>query len=219
VSSLANGYFVTFEGGEGVGKTSQLQFFEKRLKASSLVPEEKILFLREPGGTKIGEVIRSILLGLEYTEMVDYAEIMLFEAARVQIVEERIKPVLERGGIVVCDRFYDSTEAYQGYARGLNLQDVRQLNRIAAQGCHPDTTFLLSLDAEVALARATIGGADRMEQEDINFHVRVHQGYLNIAADNPERVVPIDASGTIDEIADTIWQIFENRYKEAQVGR
>lgn len=204
---MSKGIFVTFEGGEGSGKTTQITLLESRIK--NKFPEKEVLVLREPGGTPLGEEIRAILLDVAHTGMADNAELMLYEAARVQLVCERIKPALEAGIIVVCDRFYDSTTAYQGFARGLNLEDVKLLNWIASLGLVPDATYLMDGEAKILLQRAAKRGpADRLEQEDVDFHERVRQGFLSIAMEEPERFAVLDATKTIEVLAAEIWEDF-----------
>lgn len=192
--------FVTFEGGEGCGKSTQLALVARRLELAG-VP---VRTLREPGGTAVGEAIRAILLDPQHSGLDDTAEILLYEAARAQLIAEVIEPALQAGEVVLCDRFYDSTTAYQGYARGIPLADVEALNRAATGGLTPDRTILLDIDPAVGLSRATSHGADRLEAEDLAFHSRVRVGFLAIAAAEPERVRLVDASGEVDEVAEKV---------------
>ncbi len=194
------GVFVTFEGGEGSGKSTQLERFVERMTNAGY----EVLFLREPGGTRVGEVVRDALLDPAHVEMDARAELLLYEASRAQLVAERIKPALARGVVVVCDRHYDSSTAYQGYGRGLPLPEVEALNRFATGGLVPNLTIVLDLDPAYGLERATRLGADRLEAEEIDFHARLREGYLAIAAAEPERVVVVDAHGTVDEVAERI---------------
>ncbi len=191
------GVFITFEGGEGCGKSTQLRLLAHRLEAAGL----NVRALREPGGTAVGEAIRSILLDPENTDLGDNAELLLYEAARAQLVTELIEPALEAGEIVLCDRFYDSTTAYQGYARGIPLPEVAALNRAATGGLTPDRTVLLDIDPALGIQRATAEGADRLEAEDLAFHARVRAGFLDIAADERARIRVVDASGSVDAVA------------------
>jgi dTMP kinase len=192
-----HGLFITFEGGEGSGKSTQLKLVAKRLENAG-VPAR---VLREPGGTLVGEAIRSLLLDPEHTGLDARAELLLYEAARAQLVAEVIEPALEAGEVVFCDRFFDSTTAYQGYARGLPLDEVHVLNASATGGVTPDRTLVFDIDPELGVERATSQGADRLEGEDRTFHEAVREGFLAIAADEPGRVRVIDASGTVDEVA------------------
>lgn len=199
VSDTSRGLFITFEGGEGAGKSSHITALAKFLESQSY----KVLLVREPGGGIIGEAIRSILLNPNHDELVSRAELFLYEAARAQIVESTIRPALESGTVVLCDRFYDSTTAYQGYARGLDLDMITQLNSMATAGLVPDRTIVLDLPAEEGLRRATANSApDRLESEASAFHEAVRSGFLSIAAAEPNRIRVVDASlGVID-----VWQ-------------
>lgn len=194
---MTRGYFITFEGGEGTGKSTQLAILARRLETAGI----PVRTLREPGGTSVGEAVREVLLHPDNDGLDSRAELLLYEAARAQLVAEVIEPALEAGETVLCDRFFDSTTAYQGYGRGLPLDEIAELNRIAAGGTTPDLTILFDLDVEVGLRRATANGADRLESEDVAFHRRVREGFLAIADSERSRVRVIDASGTPDEIA------------------
>jgi len=194
------GIFISFEGGEGTGKSTHMRRLAMELESLG----HNVSCFREPGGTIVGEAVRAILLDPEHEELVSTAELILYEAARAQLIAERITPALEAGDTVLCDRFFDSSTAYQGHARGLPLEDIATLNRIATGGLRPDLTVILSLDPIVGIERATPNFADRIEAEDISFHVKVHEGYLTIAAAEPDRCVVIDASGTIDEVYELV---------------
>lgn len=183
----STGTFITFEGGEGAGKTTHINFLSAALRQSG----REVLCLREPGCTRIGENLRTVVLDAKNTDMADETELLIYEAARAQIVHEIIAPALGRGAVVLCDRFYDSTIAYQAYGRGLSREFVRQANEFACQGVRPDRTILLETlaSAEVGLERATHHGhADRMEQAGIDFHTRVNRAFADIAAAEPQRV-------------------------------
>jgi len=184
--------FITFEGIEGSGKTTQIQLLMDWLKARS----DQVLLTREPGGTSIGEQIRAVLLNPINTEMTPEAEILLFSAARAQIVREVLRPRLEEGWIVICDRFADSTLAYQGYGHGLPLDDLLHITEFATGGLWPDLTIYLDLDVETGLRRkaATPEEWNRMEAKAIAFHQRVRAGYLQLAQQNPDRWLVLDAS-------------------------
>jgi dTMP kinase len=181
------GVFITFEGGEGTGKSTQMRILAEYLESRGL----EICCFREPGGTEIGEKIRTILLDKEQDDMNPLAELMLYEAARAQVVSQLIVPALEAGKIVFCDRFVDSTVAYQGYGRGIDPQTVKYFNTVAMDGCVPDRTILLLLNPEEGLLRATkhsLEKGDRMESAGRDFHQRVYEGFSAIAAAEPERV-------------------------------
>jgi len=191
------GIFITFEGGEGCGKSTQQRMLARRLEAAG----HTVRTLREPGGTIVGEAVRSLLLDPEHAGLDPIAEVLLYEASRAQLIAEVIEPALEAGEVVLCDRFFDSSTAYQGHARGLPLAQIESLNRIATGGLLPDRTLLLDIDAVLGIQRATSNGADRLEAEDIAFHERVRAGFLRIAAENPERVHVVDASGSVEDVA------------------
>lgn len=194
------GAFITFEGGEGCGKSTQIRLLARRLEGAGA----SVRMLREPGGTRIGESVRSILLDPDHEALDARAELLLYEAARAQLVAEVIEPALAAGEIVLCDRFFDSTTAYQGYGRGLPLDEIGALNAVATGGLRPDRTVLLDLGVEEGLARATAHGADRLEAEHASFHQRVRDGFLKIAAEQPERVLVVDASGQVEEVAERV---------------
>ncbi|MBP7688847.1 MAG: dTMP kinase [Thermoflexales bacterium] len=190
--------FITFEGPEGCGKTTQIKLLAEALTARGC----DVLSLREPGGTSIGDQIREVLHDLRNTEMHARAEILLYNAARAQIVEQRIKPHLAAGGIVLCDRFADSTLAYQGYGRGLDLADVRHIVAFATQNLKPDLTLYLDIDVEAGLARRRIGGGEwnRMDDQTVEFYRRVREGYRALMAEEPQRWVSIDAARSVAEV-------------------
>lgn len=178
------GIFITFEGGEGVGKSTQIRLLALRLEAAGI----PVLCVREPGGTAVGEAIRSILLDPKNTALSPRAELLLYAAARAQIVDEVIAPALLQGNVVLCDRFQDSTMAYQGIARGLGSEIVDQANQLACVDLTPRRTIVLALEPELSLERAVKRGADRLEGEGLAFHTKVHEGFALIAGNDPERV-------------------------------
>lgn len=184
--------FITFEGGEGVGKSTNIEFCRQLIEQQGM----DVIVTREPGGTEIAEIIREQLLKKTHKEkMSDVAELLLVFAARAQHIEAFVKPALERGTWVLCDRFTDSTIAYQGYGRGLALSTITQLKTIAQMGVEPDITFLLDAPIEIGMSRAKARGpADRFEVEQLDFFSRVREGFLAIAQESPERVKRIDAS-------------------------
>lgn len=203
-TAVGPGIFITFEGGEGAGKTTHITFLATCLRNMG----HEVLCLREPGGTAISEALRSLVLDPDNTAMSDQTELLVYEAARAQIIKEVIIPALARGAVVLLDRFYDSTVAYQAYGRGLSLSFVRQANIFACQGIHPCRTILLTADAsaEVGLERATHHGmADRLEQAGADFHARVNAAFMRIAAENPARVRVVSSAGSKDETARAIF--------------
>lgn len=207
------GGFVTLEGGEGCGKSTQSALLAERLRAEGLA----VVQLREPGGTAIGDELRELLLHPSHGPVDPWAELFMYEAARAQLVSERVLPALREGAVVVCDRFFDSTTAYQAHARGLDPKRVSELNRIAAQGASPDATVVLDIDPVLGLARATGQGADRLESEDLAFHGRVREGFLAIAASEPARVAVVDASGSPEEVFEALWAEAAPRLRSAGV--
>jgi len=192
----ARGVFITMEGGEGVGKSTQGRLLADALRAAGLA----VLETREPGGTPAGDRIRELLLDPD-AHIAPIAEVLLYEASRAELVADVIGPALAGGTTVLCDRFYDSTTAYQAFGRGLDMDMVRALNSAATNGLSPDITVYLALPVEDAMPRATVGGADRIEGESHDFHVRVLRGFEAIAAAEPGRVLRVDASGTPQEVA------------------
>ena len=188
--------FITFEGIEGCGKSTQA-----RMLKEFLVKEGKSVFLtREPGGPKIAEEIREILLSVENKEMLPQTEVLLYMASRSQHTGEWIIPELEKGKIVISDRYYDSTFAYQGAARKINGKLIDTIRRYATFGLIPDITFLVDLPEEIGLSRILVKDADRLEQESMEFHKRVRVGFLDLAKKEPERFVVLDGNKSIKEI-------------------
>ena len=188
------GVFVTFEGGDGVGKSTHIRFVADELRRAG----REVVCLREPGGTGIGESLRAMVLDPENGEISSEAELLMYEAARAQLVCEVIRPALERGAVVLCDRFADSTIAYQAYGRGLPLDFVRRANAFATGGIVPDRTILLVLgNTRKSLARATGAGAgDRMEQAGEVFHSRVNRAFLKLAKRDPKRIRIVRSSSS-----------------------
>jgi len=182
-----SGLFITLEGCEGSGKSTQMAHLADRLRRAGA----DVHALREPGGTAVGEQVREILLSPAHQGMDAVTEVLLYEAARAEHVAHVIRPALETGAIVVCDRYADSSTAYQGYGRGLDLAMVRSLNDWATGGLVPDCTLILDVPPAEGLALATHEGADRLEREVIAFHERVREGYLAMAREEPERFVVI----------------------------
>ena len=204
---MSKGMFITFEGADGSGKTTQFRLFAKFLEEKGYI----VLTTREPGGTQISEKIRDIILDPANMEMSDMTEALLFAASRAQHVSQLIKPAVAEGTIVLCDRFMDSSIAYQGYARGLG-DCVRVINEYAVQGMQPDLTFFLDLSPEDGRKRNIAAGkADRMEKQDIAFHDKVYEGYKQLAQIYSQRYVVIDASGTKEEVQERIRRSFFER--------
>ena len=201
------GLFITFEGGEASGKSTQVKRLERRLERSG----RKSLTVHEPGYTRIGSAIRQLLLhASDGSLMRNETEVLLFAASRAQLVGEVVRPALEKGLVVVSDRFYDSTMVYQGIGRGLDVGFIRSLNEFAVGPCHPDRTFLLDLEVEESRVRQMrrvrpVGREDRMEQLPKDFFERVRRGYLEVARAEPDRVKIIDAARTEDEVEEAIW--------------
>ena len=195
------GIFITFEGGEGVGKSTQILLLAWRLEAAGV----EVLRIREPGGTRIGEKIRAILLDTENIDLDSTSELLLYEAARAQLVSQVISPALRRGVTVLCDRFTDSTLAYQGVARGLGFALTEQANQLGSKGLIPDRTILLTLDAEQALRRAVKEGADRLEAEGPGFHRKVMLAFSQIAERYPERVRLVESLAGKRETAEAVF--------------
>lgn len=193
--------FITFEGGEGSGKSVQTKELYRRLSQLAI----PALLTHEPGGTPFGKRLGRWLKWAQDTDISPLTELMLFNASRAQLVTEVIQPALERGKVVISDRYADSTTAYQGYGRGLDLEMVKAVNNAATQGLTPNLTILLDIPAEEGLARKRVKRQDRFEREGLAFHHRVREGYLKLAGDEPERWLVIDATQTKEEIAQIIW--------------
>ena len=200
--------FITFEGPEGCGKTTQLPALADYLRQSG----HEVILTREPGGTVIGDQVRTVLLSTENTTMLPRTEILLFQASRAQLVEEVIRPQLARGCVVLCDRFADSTIAYQGYGYRQDLMRLHMIVDFAVQGLIPDLTVLLDLDVEVGLRRKSGDGQlNRLDAYELDFHRRVRRGYHQLAAQQPERWVTIDAGRPLSEVQADIRQVVLSR--------
>ena len=191
------GLFITLEGADGCGKSTQAAILADRIAATG----REVVRLREPGGTAVSEKIRALVLDPENSEMAPECELLLFEASRAQLVRQVIEPALARGAVVVCDRFYDSTFAYQAAGRSLAGPTIRAASALGSCGVAPDRTLVLDMDTDAALSRATRDGADRMEAEGVAFQRRVREGYLRLVAEEPRRVRRVDATGTVEEVA------------------
>ena len=202
------GKFITFEGCEGCGKSTQVKLFNEYLTKNQ-IPH---IFTREPGGEKISEEIRRILLDANNKEMTDECEALLYAASRVQHLSDRVEPALQQGKLVICDRYVDSSLAYQAYARGLGVDFVSKINAFALTKYLPDVTIFIDLTPEAAFLRKH--GADendRLEQAGMAFHQRVYEGYKALAEQEPDRIVAVDGNKTPQEIFADVLQIFRNR--------
>ena len=205
--------FITFEGIDGCGKSTQISWFEKTLKEKG-IPS---VVTREPGGTKIGQAIRKILLDLDNAHMVPLAELFLYAADRAQHVSEVINPALEAGKWVISDRYFDATTVYQGVVLGRHEKLIEQLNREATLGCKPDITFLLDCPAEVALQRRAKRGkkGDRFERKTLDFHIKIRYGYLALADTYKDRFKIIDSTLPEDRVARRIREVIDPYFESA----
>ena len=198
------GLFITFEGADGSGKSTQLKLAAEYLQKKGM----ETISTRDPGGTPLGSKIREILLHHD-GKVADYCELFLYLADRAQHIDEKIIPALEEGKTVLCDRYVDSTLAYQGYARGLDKEEIFKLNNIVARGLMPDLTFVFDVSTEVSAQR--VGKTkDRLESEAVEFHQKVREGFLDLAKKYPERIKVIDANNGIDEIHASVIEILKN---------
>ena len=204
--------FITLEGPEGSGKTTQARLLARWLEEQG----HRIVLTREPGGTPIGDQIRDVLHDSRNTEMAARTEILLYSASRAQHTAEKIRPALAAGRIVVSDRFADSTYAYQGYGRGLDLEMLRTITRIATGGLQPDLTIYIDITPEEGLHRRRAGGDEwnRLDAEPLQFHQRVRSGYLELARLEPHRWVVIDGSGTVEEVQARVRAVVQARQGE-----
>jgi dTMP kinase len=202
--------FITFEGVDLCGKTTQAEILINKLKGYGF----EVVFVREPGGTRISELIRNILLDKENVEMCDVTELFLFSASRAQLVGEVIIPALNSGKVVICDRFYDSTLAYQGYGRGIDIEKIKVVNELASSGLVPDLTFLIDIPVSEIYnrRRQKYGDFDRMENSGVEFYERVRNGYLELAR-REKRFCVINGLRGIDEISSEIWSIVSEKLK------
>ena len=201
---MKRGYFITFEGGEGAGKSIQVEILVSHLHEEGY----SVVVTREPGGTRIGEQIRAITHNQENVDLEAIAEAYLMAASRAQHVAQLIEPALEAGKIVVCDRYVDSSIAYQGYGRKLGADTIKSLNTLAINGAVPDFTILLHISPEVGLKRRAKSrkGVDRLDMQQHDFYTRVSEGYLALAKQNPSRYVVIDAGKSIEVVAGAVWE-------------
>ena len=209
---MVAGRFITLEGGEGCGKSTQITLLAERLREAG----KEVLSTREPGGTELAERIRALVREESADPPNARAETLLFLASRAQLVENVIRPALASGTWVLCDRFADSTFAYQGYGRGLDIAGLKMLNSFATDGLIPDKTILLDVSPETAAKRmrireqATNTTADRMERAGDDFHMRLKNGFLEMAAAEPERFLVVAADGGEEEVAEKIWSLIRH---------
>lgn len=208
-----SGLFITFEGLDKAGKTTQIARLAARLEQRGYT----VTSTREPGGTPLCEEIRQLLMKKQSEKLVDEAELLLFSASRAQLLRERIWPELAAGHVVLCDRFADSTTAYQGYARGMDLEFIRHLNAYAIGNRWPDLTLFLDLTVDESFRRlgkvldTTKAEVDRFEIESRRFYEQVRKGFQELAAGHPERIVTLDAAQTVDALDEQIWKIVQKR--------
>ena len=210
---MSRGIFISMEGPDGSGKSTQIELIKEYLEKEG----KDVIITREPGGTRISEAIREIILNKDYTEMSPVTEMMLYAAARAQLVTEVIKPAINEGKVVICDRFLDSSLAYQSYGRGLG-DAVLQVNQYAVDGCMPDVTIYLRVDPRTGRQRIRTREQDRIESESERFHDRVHDGYEQLCLRYPDRITAIDAGGTIEEISQAILAEVTGKINEISRG-
>ena len=207
------GIFITIEGPDGSGKTTALQQVVPRLQQEM---NRKVVATREPGGSPIAEKIRSLILDPSHTDMDSRTEALLYAASRRQHLIEKVLPVLESGDVIFCDRFVDSSIAYQGYARGIGEEGIREINQFATEGIEPDVTLYIDVPAEVGIQRihANLDEREynRLDQEKLAFHEKVRAGYLQLAKANPERIVVVDGTMSREEVVEACYHIIKNRY-------
>ena len=204
------GSLITFEGIDGSGKSTQIQMLEHEFNKL----EVKYKTFREPGGTELSEKIRAILLDKENIELISTDESLLFAAARAQLTAEQIKPAIEKGEFVICDRFTDSTIAYQGYGRGLDIKQLEEINYIATAGLTPDITFILDISPEAAAVRMEAEASDRMEEMGVDFFRRIRGGYIQIKEKNPNRYRLINAEQSPENVFKEIKEIIMKQFEE-----
>ena len=198
-----SGLFITLEGGEGAGKTTIANAVIDKLSTLGI----ETLYTREPGGIKIAEKIREVILDRDHTEMDCRTEALLYAAARRQHLVEKVKPAMDEGRIVLCDRFVDSSIVYQGYARGIGMDEVREINQFAIEGFMPDLTIFFDIKPEIGLARIAANDSrevNRLDLEGLAFHELVYEGYKKQAKMNPERIVSVDATNSVETLTDEV---------------
>ncbi|MCT4564939.1 MAG: dTMP kinase [Maledivibacter sp.] len=207
---MMSGVFITFEGPDGSGKTTQIKLLEKYFKEKGY----DILITREPGGTNISEQIRNVILDKNNMEMDKITEALLYAASRAQHVAQIIKPALLEGKAIICDRFVDSSIVYQGIGRNLGIDFIKKINDMATAGTQPDITFLMKLSPELGLNRKfSSDECNRLDMEKLEFHNKVYEGYLKLESLYPQRIIGVDASKSIEELYKDIVKIVENKLK------
>lgn len=211
------GLFITLEGGEGAGKTTQISFIEQYLEEVGL----DYITTREPGGITISESIREIILDKHNTKMDGKTEALLYAAARRQHLVEKVIPALVEGKVVICDRFIDSSLAYQGYARGIGVEEVLEINKFAIGGYMPDLTIFLDIDVKEGLARVKgrNGEINRLDLEDITFHETVRNGYIELLRQEPNRIRKVDASQSVEDVSKEIINIIKDTLEKKQLKK
>ena len=206
-----SGLFITFEGVDGCGKTTQIKLLKEHLEKNN----KKVVLIREPGGTNISEKVRDIILDVNNDEMAPVCEMLLYAAARAQLVKQVINESLMDNAIVLCDRFIDSSFVYQGIARGIGIEKVKRINDIATDGLMPDVTLFFDIAPDVALKRRSMASSvDRIEKEKLEFHKMVYNGYKKIMAMYPDRIKRIDASCDIDQVTSQVFQKVQQKRDE-----
>jgi len=209
---LSGGLFITVEGGEGAGKTTLIAALQERFRQDR---GKDVIVTREPGGIPIAEAIRAVLLDRAHTRMDGRTEALLYAAARRQHLVEKIIPALRRGEIVICDRFVDSSLAYQGHARGVGIREVWEINRFATEDCMPHLTLLLDIEPQQGLSRISADGGrevNRLDVESLAFHRKVREGYRIVADMFPQRIVTLDASLSPERVAEEAWRHILNKF-------
>jgi dTMP kinase len=209
---MVRGVFITFEGCDGSGKSTQMKLIRERLEDAGI----DVLVTREPGGTEFGELVRRVLLDSSGPDRTSLAELFLYAASRAEIVHKVIMPALERGQVVLTERFADSTTVYQGYAGGIPVEDVETINNVATCGLVPDLTFVLDVnDPQVFHDRLAPKSKDKIEMRDDRYHAKVREGYRQLARNHPERVRLIDATlppqDVLAIVEDTVWKVLRNK--------
>ena len=200
--------FITFEGIDGSGKTTQIEMLKSKLSAKG----EKVVSFREPGGTKISETIRRILLSNQNSNLTDASEALLFFASRSQLLAEKITPFLEKEYFVICDRFNDSTIAYQGYGKSLSVEDLDYISKYSTDSFMPQLTFFLDISVDLSIRRRELKSNDRIENKGHEYLKRVRSGFIEIANKNPNRFIVIDGSEGIEDVSKKIWEIISDKY-------
>ncbi|XLE15062.1 dTMP kinase [Deinococcus altitudinis] len=204
--------FVSFEGPEGAGKSTQIRLLAARLEREGIVH----LLTREPGGTDIGGKLRELVLDTR-SHMSAMTEFLIYSASRAQLVGEVMRPALERGEVLVCDRYVDSSYAYQGHGRGLDMAQLRAVSEAATGGLTPDLTILLDIDPGLGLGRAArVGEPDRIEQAGLEFHARVREGFLSLAAVEPSRFVTLNGAEAQEPLSEAVWQAVSARWNASR---